>query len=249
MKNKNSNYIDGGDIFKVPTVNESQQSCGLFNPVATNKKAASELGWNKIITLILVLCVILFVIYAVIKLNTNETFKNFFPTFFTKEITQTPGEMSSQPVELRTEDSCVDYDFYWADINGKLLASAPDVIKEGTVYVAINFKGGIGNLNDEKNLKFAKCADYQVAIYLTKLSSAFWTSTTASSIPVEEVKFNDIQNLGYSKVTVQGKEYYLIPFEATDPGFGYHGEYHFKIENKPTTMPYLIREGFTILVE
>ncbi|MDP1728720.1 MAG: hypothetical protein Q8L27_00770 [archaeon] len=210
------------------------------------KKAQQE-GFSRLITIIIVMIVVALVIYAMFRFGIVDTLKNVIPGFENPEFVPKPGDISTQPSELRNEDSCIETDFFWSDKDGNELVSPPKTVEEGTVYIAIKFNDHLGDLNDEKNPNYEKCGDYQVAVYLTDLSSSWFTKTKVRANEIQQITFPQIQK--YSIKKIKDKDYYIIPVDVRDPGAGYHGEYSFKIENKPSTLASTIRQGSIILVE
>jgi len=143
------------------------------------------------------------------------------------------GDASSQPLELRGDDPCINFDFYWADAKGANINGQK--VSSGLVYIAISFKNDIGNLNDPKNPKYF-CGTYSlVETDITK-------SLSIASL------FQSIQKK-YTPKNIGEKIYYFVPVIAESGSFFKNREYTFDILKKYPDKTTIVRRGFPLHVK
>jgi len=102
------------------------------------------------------------------------------------------------------------------------------------VYIAINLPESAGNLEDEEN----ECLDYGLVI-------------SEGSEIINKISFDRLKGNSEFPLTLNKKEFNLIPLKVEDPGLGKSGKYSFKIMKTRYRDNYLdnVRSGETLIVE
>jgi len=189
-----------------------------------NKKGSQEESSSAIIGILILILVLLIVISLAIRFAPKLTdfLKNIpgFNNTSNAATTTVDTNPSNQPVELRKDNPCIGYNFYWSNSSGGVLQKklTNSMLDNNQIYVAISFNEDVGNLNMDKAPDNPKsfCGYYQVVVQDEN------DKTTKSE------SFANIQQ-DYSKNTIKktDKTYFLVPFEIT----GANHVYSFTILN------------------
>lgn len=198
-----------------------------------NKKAA--LQSEKLITIVIVTLVFIGILVWLFMFNGLSTLKNMFIEFGTGSNTplMPAGDLSSQPLELRGDNPCIDVDFYWADAKGNNING--QTVEPGLVYVAIKFKDDIGDLSDAKNPKYF-CRTYSLV-----------TKDIRNDVSIPTF-FSEIQKK-YKPQKIGSKNYYLVDRIVEDVGWRKSGEYTFDIYQNYPDKTSRVRRGFPLHAE
>ncbi|MEK6885739.1 MAG: hypothetical protein AABX17_02125 [Nanoarchaeota archaeon] len=196
-----------------------------------NKKA--EINAETVVAILIVALTVGGILYWLFMADGLTILKNVLPSFGSGNKAMASGDASSQPLELRTDDPCLDYAFYWADATGKNINGL--TIEPGLVYVAIKFKDDIGNLADSKNPKYA-CRTY-----------ALVTRDIRDDVSIVSL-FLNIQK-DYTPKMIGTKSYYFIDRIVEDAGWAKNGEYTFDIFKNYPDKNSIVRRGFPLHVE
>jgi hypothetical protein len=179
-----------------------------------NKRAQKE-AIGTTITMVIVILVVAFAIYAMVSSSPLSFFKNLF-SFNNSEPTNQSTDPNQQPSELQKQNLCVGFDQYWSDSEGKILNLAKP-FAPGKYYIAISLPASSGDLSDSSNV----CGDYEIRV--ERKAKTFKDSF------VDQTYFYQLKDsdLVFEK-EINGKSFYFIEEDLEDSGIG-NGEYWFNI--------------------
>lgn len=206
-----------------------------------NKKAeGNETAINPIIVIIICIVLLALILIGIFRFGLIDKIKNAIPGFGGNEKEEREMEhpnldSSNQPTEeLKKENKCIGFDFYWADQNGKQL---PNQVEPGKVFIVIKIPATAENLEDFSN----SCGEY----YILVQRKAPGLSTYAEAFVDKILFYQLIEN---EKKSINGADYYFIEEDVEDPAVGSSNTYYFEI-HEPGQFGKLIRISKELVVE